>query len=125
MNWFLLALRKYAVFSGRSRRSEYWYFTLGYLLILLPLYLLDHGMGTYSQKTEIGLFSGIYSLLMLLPFLAVAARRLHDTGKSGWWQLIALIPYLGALVLIAFLIRDSVPGSNAYGPNPKAVERAS
>jgi uncharacterized membrane protein YhaH (DUF805 family) len=82
-------------------------------------------MGTYSQKTEIGLFSGIYSLLMLLPFLAVAARRLHDTGKSGWWQLIALIPYLGALVLIAFLIRDSVPGSNAYGPNPKAVERAS
>lgn len=124
MNWFLLALRKYAVFSGRSRRSEYWYFTLFYLLILLPLYLLDHSLGTYNQKTDIGLFSGVYALLTILPCVAVAARRLHDTGKSGWWQLIALIPYLGALVLIAFLIRDSVPGSNAYGPNPKAVEHA-
>ncbi|MFN4360432.1 MAG: DUF805 domain-containing protein [Hylemonella sp.] len=121
MNWFLLALRKYAVFSGRSRRSEYWYFTLFYLLILLLLYLLDHSLGTYNQKTEIGLFSGVYTLLTILPCVAVAARRLHDTGKSGWWQLIALIPYLGALVLIAFLIRDSAPGSNAHGPHPKAM----
>ncbi len=107
MNWFFLALQKYAVFEGRSRRSEYWYFVLFYPLIFVALFLLDYGLGTYSPKTEPGLFSGIFSLLLLLPSVAVAARRLHDTGKSGWWQ------------LIAFLLRDSYPGANKYGPNPK------
>ncbi len=120
MNWFLLALRKYAVFQGRARRREYWYFILFYLLILVALVLLDVELGTYNSKLELGLFSGIFSFLMLLPGFAAAARRLHDTGKSGWWQLIMLIPFLGALVLVAFLIKDSVPGSNRYGPNPKA-----
>lgn len=119
MNWFFLALQKYAVFQGRSRRSEYWYFVLFYLLIFVALFLLDYGLGTYSPKIELGLFSGIFSLLLLLPSVAVAARRLHDTGKSGWWQLIAAVPFLGGIVLISFLLRDSYPGANKYGPNPK------
>ncbi len=121
MNWFSLALRKYAVFQGRARRRECWYFILFYLLILVALFFLDVGLGTYNAKLELGLFSGIFSFLMLLPSLTVAARRLHDTGKSGWWQLIALIPFLGVLVLIAFLLKDSVPARNRYGPNPKAA----
>ncbi|QKO21165.1 DUF805 domain-containing protein [Rhodoferax sp. BAB1] len=121
MSWFFLALQKYAVFSGRSRRSEYWYFMLFYLLIFVALVFLDNGLGTYNRKSDVGLFSTLYALLMLLPSFAVAARRLHDMGKSGWWQLIAIIPFIGGLVLIAFLIRDSQAGQNKYGPNPKAA----
>ena len=121
MSWFFLALQKYAVFSGRSRRSEYWYFMLFYLLIFVALVFLDNGLGTYNRKSDVGLFSTLYALLMLLPSFAVAARRLHDMGKSGWWQLIAIIPFIGGLVLIAFLIRDSQAGQNKYGPNPKAT----
>lgn len=121
MSWFLLALRKYAVFSGRSRRREYWYFMLFYFLAFAVLLLLDFGLGTYSVKAGAGVFSGIFSVLLFMPSFAVAARRLHDTGKSGWWQLIMFIPFIGAIVLIAFLIRDSQAGNNKYGPNPKAV----
>ncbi len=121
MNWFLLALQKYAVFHGRSRRREYWYYTLFYLLVLAALIWADVWFGTYHAKLEVGLLSGIYALAMVVPSIAVAARRLHDIGKSGWWQLIALIPFIGAIVLFAFLVRDSQATQNEYGANPKAM----
>jgi len=121
MSWFLLALQKYAVFGGRSRRREYWYFLLFYTLAFVALVLLDVGLGTYYVKADVGLFSGIYALAMVVPNLSAAARRLHDIGKSGWWQLIVIVPFIGVLVLIAFLIRDSQPITNQYGPSPKAA----
>lgn len=120
MSWFLLALKKYATFRGRSQRSEYWYFFLFYLLIVLALAFLDVLLGTFSEAEGIGLFSGLFVLAMLLPSLAVGVRRLHDIGRTGWWLLIAFVPIIGTLVLLVFAVQDSEPGTNAYGPNPKA-----
>lgn len=121
MNWFLMALKKYATFSGRSRRSEYWYYVLFYLIIAIVLALIDRSAGTLMGDRGVGVLGGIFALAMLLPSLAVGARRLHDTGRTGWWQLIALIPLIGAIVLLVFYVQDSHPGSNQYGPNPKEV----
>jgi uncharacterized membrane protein YhaH (DUF805 family) len=119
MSWFMTALKKYATFSGRSRRREYWYFTLFYLLIDVVFMLVDMALGTYSFKDGVGLLTTIFSLAMLLPSLGVSVRRLHDTGHSGWWILIAFIPLLGALILLVFFVRDSDPATNQYGENPK------
>ncbi|MDF2946379.1 MAG: Inner rane protein [Bacillales bacterium] len=114
MNWYTAVLKKYATFSGRARRKEYWMFTLINMIIITVLQIIDFTMGTM-------LISGIYSLLVFLPSLAVTVRRLHDTGKSGWWLLINIIPVIGFIVMIVFLVKDSDPGSNKYGPNPKEV----
>ena len=121
MNWFILALKKYAVFSGRSQRSEYWFFVLFYLLISVALSIADWLLGMYSTSAQVGLLSGVFSLAMVVPSIAVAARRLHDTDRSGWWQLIVLLPLVGVIVLIVFLAQDSKPGQNQYGPNPKGT----
>jgi len=121
MNWYLEAVKnKYAVFDGRAHRQEFWYFMLFYLLIYTALSLVDHVIGAVEEQTGTGLFSGLYALAMLVPSLAVGARRLHDTGRSGWWQLLSLIPILGVLILIFFFVQDSQPGDNQYGPNPKS-----
>ncbi|MFP4602456.1 MAG: DUF805 domain-containing protein [Halochromatium sp.] len=120
MNWYLEVLRKYAVFTGRSRRKEYWYYFLINFLIITLLLLVDNMLGTLDREAGMGLISGLYALAVLIPNLAVAVRRLHDTGRTGWWVLLALIPIVGPIVLIFFLIQDSVPGDNQYGPNPKA-----
>ncbi|WP_027157529.1 DUF805 domain-containing protein [Methylobacter luteus] len=121
MNWYLEAVKnKYAVFDGRAHRQEFWYFILFYFLIYFALSIVDQVTGTFSMETGAGLLSGIYALAMLVPSLAVGARRLHDTGRSGWWQLLMLIPILGGLILIFFFVLDSQPGDNQYGPNPKS-----
>ncbi len=116
-----MALKKYATFSGRSRRSEYWYFALFYLIIAVVLGIIDRMAGTMTSDGMVGILGGLFTLAMLIPSLAVGARRLHDTGRSGWWQLIALVPLIGVIVLIVFYVQDSHPGSNQYGPNPKEV----
>ena len=121
MNWFTTALKKYAVFSGRSRRSEYWYFVLFYLLIYIVLAIADGATGSFDSKSGIGLFTGIFSLAMLIPSLSVTVRRLHDTDRTGWWILITLIPLIGAIVLLVFLLQDSNADANRFGPNPKAA----
>ena len=121
MNWFITALKKYATFSGRSQRSEYWYFLLFYLIIYLVLAVVDGITGSFSAKSGIGLLTGIFSLAMLLPGLSVAVRRLHDTGRSGWWIFIGLIPLIGGIVLIVFLVQDSEAGANRFGGNPKTA----
>ena len=120
MNWYIEALKKYAVFSGRSRRKEYWYFALFNIIITILLTLIDSSIGTLDEKSGYGVLNTIYSLGVLLPGLGVSIRRLHDTGRSGWWLLIGLIPLIGAIVLIIFFVRDSQPGDNQYGPSPKA-----
>lgn len=121
MNWYLEVLKKYAVFNGRARRKEYWYYTLFNLIITIALAVIDGVTGSFSSTTGIGLLGGIYGLAVLIPSLAVLVRRLHDTERSGWWLLIALIPIIGPLVLLVFLVQDSKPGQNQYGENPKEV----
>ena len=119
MNWYLHVLKNYATFSGRARRKEYWMFFLISALISIVLTLLDILLGTYSMEYEAGLFSGLYSLLILIPSIAVVVRRLHDTDRSGWWILISLIPLIGVIVLFVFMCLDSQPGTNRFGVNPK------
>lgn len=121
MSWYLEALKKYAVFSGRSRRAEYWYFVLFNLIVLIVLELIDALLGTYSFVQGIGLLSGIYSLAVIIPSLAVTVRRLHDIDRTGWWILINLIPLIGTIVILVFAVTDGTPGSNQYGANPKEV----
>ncbi len=121
MNWYLIALKKYAVFSGRSRRKEYWYFYLFYILFIFVLTFIDIMIGTYDAVAEIGLIGGVFVLFMLIPLLAASVRRLHDTDRSGWWLLINLIPLIGAIVILVFTLQDSKPGENQYGSNPKEV----
>ena len=120
MNWYIEALRKYAVFSGRARRKEYWFFILFNILIAAGLTLIDTFVGTYDTLRGVGLLSGLYSLGMLLPSLAVGVRRLHDIGRTGWWLLIGIVPLIGPIVLLVFAVLESQPGDNQYGPNPIA-----
>ncbi len=108
MNWYLQALKKYADFSGRARRKEYWFFVLFNIIISVVLTVCDVFMGTYSAAASI-----------LIPGIAVSVRRLHDTGRSGWWLLIVLVPLIGWIVLLIFMLIDGQPGQNAYGPSPK------
>ena len=122
MDWYFEVLRKYAVFSGRARRKEYWLFTLFNLLAMLVLSFIDGMIGMYSIEAGVGLLSGIYALGILVPSLAVTVRRLHDTSRTGWWILIAFIPLIGALVLLVFTVLDSTPGNNKYGPDPKGMD---
>jgi uncharacterized membrane protein YhaH (DUF805 family) len=118
MNWYLAVLKKYAVFQGRARRQEYWYFFLFNIVIAIALGMLDGILDTPGTP-ESGLLSTLYSLAILVPSIAVGVRRLHDSGRKGWWMLIGLLPLIGALVLLYFFIQDSQPGSNEYGANPK------
>ena len=122
MKWFLDALKnKYATFKGRARRKEYWYFVLFYALAIVALAIVDGVVGTFSEEIGIGLFSGVFVLATFVPTLAVTVRRLHDTDRSGWWVLLDLVPFVGALVLFVFTVLDSQPGANRFGPNPKGV----
>jgi uncharacterized membrane protein YhaH (DUF805 family) len=119
VNWYREALQKYATFEGRARRREYWYFVFGNFLAMLALMTVDLTIGTFNEKAEIGLFSGLFTLAILIPSFAVTVRRLHDTDRSGWWVLINFIPIIGTLVLLVFTLLDSQPGANRFGPNPK------
>ena len=125
MSWYLEVLKKYAVFSGRARRKEYWMFFLINLLISAVLIAIDSLIGTFSPQTSFGLLQGLYSLAVLIPSIAVTVRRLHDTGRTGWWILIGLIPVIGGIVLLIFMLLDSQPGVSQYGPSPKADYSAS
>jgi uncharacterized membrane protein YhaH (DUF805 family) len=123
MKWYLKALRQYADFTGRARRKEYWMFTLVSVIISFVLGFLDgvlHPDGNVGLLS-IGLLEGLYSLAVFLPSLAVSVRRLHDTGRSGWWQLIGIIPVIGWIVIIVFFATDGERQPNAYGPDPKAI----
>jgi uncharacterized membrane protein YhaH (DUF805 family) len=115
MNWYFEVLKKYAVFSGRAHRTEYWMFYLFNFLISFGVAFFEGLLGGE------GVIWIVYSLAVFLPALAVLVRRLHDTGRSGWWVLIALIPLAGAIVLLVFAVLDSEPNANEHGPNPKAA----
>ncbi|MGO4998306.1 DUF805 domain-containing protein [Oceanisphaera sp. W20_SRM_FM3] len=119
MNWYLDVLKNYATFGGRARRKEYWMFILFNIIISIVLGFIDGLIGTYNIESGFGLLSGLYSLAILIPSLAVSIRRLHDTDRSGWWLLIGFIPLIGAIVLLVFMLLDSTPEQNKFGANPK------
>ena len=141
MKYFLYCLKHYADFNGRARRSEYWFFTLVHsLLVLLPIIIglvmivtasltqLHHPASEAPRYGNVGVFIififGLLHLALFIPQLAVSVRRLHDTDKSGFFILIAFIPYvgvIGGIVLLVFYCMDSTPGYNQYGPNPKGI----
>ncbi len=120
MNWYIEVLKKYAVFSGRAQRAEYWFFILFSTLVSIALLLIDSVIGPMIYG-GIGLLHGLYVLAVLVPSLAVLVRRLHDTGRSGWWFFISLVPLVGTIILLVFLIQDSEPGENIHGANPKEL----
>lgn len=126
MQWYLKVLRQYADFSGRSRRTEFWMFVLFNVIAGIILNILDNALGlTYGPEgATSGYLSAIYGLAVLIPSLAVGARRLHDTGRTGWWQLIAFIPLVGAIILIVFWASDGQRGPNQHGVNPKELAEA-
>lgn len=118
MQWYIEALKKYAIFSGRARRKEYWMFILFNIIIVLALTLFDKLVGTFCDATGHGFFGTLYSFAVIVPNLSVSVRRLHDTGRSGLYFFLAFIPVVN-FVLLYFLIQDSTPGENEYGENPK------
>jgi uncharacterized membrane protein YhaH (DUF805 family) len=118
MNWYIDAWKNYINFQGRARRKAYWMFALFNIIAVIVIGLIEGTLGLSGQNGY-GILTGLYSLAIILPGLAVAARRLHDTGRSAWWLLIGLVPLVGPIVLLVFFVQDSQPGSNQYGPNPK------
>ena len=117
------ALKRYAEFSGRSRRKEFWLFIL--------LYIVLSGLATVVDITvfenllieeEMGVVSVVLALALLIPSLSVQVRRLHDTDRSAWWLLIALLPIIGGIVLLVFNCLDGTPGDNRFGPDPKQCQ---
>lgn len=119
MNWYLAALRKYATFTGRARRKEFWFFELFVLLIALVLSLSDRMLGLLDDESGVGVLSGVFYLAMFIPSLAVSVRRLHDTDRSGWWALLYFLPLLGFLILLVFFVLDGTSGPNRFGEDPK------
>jgi len=129
MKYYLKAFQNYANFSGRARRSEYWYFVLFNFIFTLTAILIDNLVGdTFkvdsdygTQVLPYGYIYLIYCIAIIIPSLAVMVRRLHDVNKSGWFIFISLIPFIGAIWLLVLLFTDSTFGNNKYGPNPKGI----
>lgn len=113
-DFYLACFRKYATFTGRAQRAEYWYFALFNSIIYLILFFI-------SSAYLIQILCIVFYLAMMIPGLAVAVRRLHDVGKGGWMILISLIPLIGSIWLLILMVTDSNPGNNQYGPNPKGM----
>lgn len=121
MQWYAKVLCQYADFNGRARRTEYWMFALVSVIVGLLLALVDEVVFVGPGLSTTGWLATAYSVALIVPTLAVGARRLHDTGRSGWWLLIGLIPLIGTIVLVVFFALEGQRSSNAFGPDPKAV----
>jgi uncharacterized membrane protein YhaH (DUF805 family) len=121
MHWYMEVLKKYATFSGRARRREYWTFALINSLIFTAFYAIYYIMLARggSSWLLLSFIFGIYGLIIIIPSWAVVVRRLHDTGRSGWWVFVSMVPLIGEFILLFILLADSQQGNNRYGPNPK------
>jgi uncharacterized membrane protein YhaH (DUF805 family) len=126
MDWFTLALKKFAVFNGRSRRREYWMFFLFCVIVIFFATILDNAFGiTFNVAEENSGFGPIYlfsSLVLFIPTLAVSVRRLHDIDKSGLFVFVIIIPLIGAIWFLVMMITEGTKGTNQYGPDPKSDE---
>lgn len=136
MEYMLMPLRRYADFNGRSRRKEYWMFTLFLVIVYLVLALVVGGVvggaAAAGGETAAGIFGGIsgiliiiFALAIIVPSIAVQVRRFHDQDKSGWFVLLGLIPFVGGIIVLVFMCMEGTRGPNQYGPDPKggAVDR--
>ena len=119
MEWMLMPLKRYAEFSGRTRRKEYWMFVLFYLIAFVALSIVEGVLGMAGSVGPYGPLTAIFLLAVIIPSIAVGIRRLHDTDRSGWWLLIALVPLIGGLILLYFSVLEGTSGPNQYGPDPK------
>ena len=117
---YFTVLKKFTKFSGRSRMSEFWIFTLINFVFMILAMIIDNVTGIILRPLPFGTFFIIYTLLVFLPGLALLVRRMHDVGKSGWFVLLSLIPLIGTVWLLALCITEGNPGDNKYGPSPKA-----
>jgi uncharacterized membrane protein YhaH (DUF805 family) len=115
MSWYLAVLKNYVGFDGRARRTEFWMYALVNIVIMAVLY------GLALAAHPLAFLYYLYALGTLLPSLAVMSRRLHDTGRSAWWILLVLIPFVGGIILLVFACLPGTPGPNPYGADPKAV----
>ena len=113
MHWYLTVLKKYAVFSGRARRKEYWMFFLFNILVGFALGLVEGILGVAPESKE-SVLAGIYTLAILIPAIAVGVRRMHDTDHSGWWLLFPVVN-------LVFAVSEGQKGDNRFGPDPKAT----
>ncbi len=122
MEWYLKVLKNFADFNGRARRKEYWMYTLVNILILITLMVIC--FIAIGIEKNVGMFFLIlpfmYYLVVFIPTIAVIVRRLHDINQSGLWYLMVFVP-LGNFILLVFMLMDSTPGPNQYGPNPKEI----
>lgn len=118
MQWYLKAFRQYADFSGRARRTEYWMFVLFFLIFYAAGGILDGLLGTV-QATGVPVLAMLVGLAHVVPALAVAWRRLHDTDRSGGWYFISVVPLIGSIVLLVFLATEGNRWANRFGPDPK------
>ena len=118
VEWAKRPLQKYAEFTGRASRPEYWWFVLAQIVVMLVAMFLDSMLGTDFGDSGYGFIYLVVALALVVPAIAVGIRRLHDTDRSGWWLLIALIPIVGAIILIVFLASEGTKGDNQYGPPP-------
>ena len=126
MEWMLLPLKRYAEFSGRSRRKEYWMFFLFTIMVGIVLGIIDAvlGLNFGSGFGSNGVLGSLFSLATLVPSLAVGIRRLHDTDRSAWWLLLVLLPIIGWIVLLVFYCTEGTRGSNRFGDDPKSENLA-
>ena len=128
MEYMLMPIRRYADFQGRSRRKEYWMFVLFQLIVLLVLgvlFAMFEGVSMVLAESILWLGVLAYLGLFLLPSIAVQVRRFHDQDKSGWFVLLGLVPYVGGLILLFFMVQPGTPGPNRFGPDPLDESQAS
>jgi uncharacterized membrane protein YhaH (DUF805 family) len=121
MEYMFMPLQRYADFSGRSRRKEYWMFLLGIIVLAVVATIIDRVLGMGGMV--LGFYGPVTSLLALaiiIPSIACQVRRFHDQDKSGWFVLLGFIPFVGSLIVLVFMILEGTKGPNQYGPDPKA-----
>jgi uncharacterized membrane protein YhaH (DUF805 family) len=120
LDWATLPLKRYADFSGRSRRKEYWFFALGVFIVAILLSIIEGAVGLSGMiGGAYGPLTALFFLAIIVPGIAVQVRRFHDQDKSGWWVLIGLIPLLGGIIVLVFMLLEGTKGPNRFGPDPK------
>jgi uncharacterized membrane protein YhaH (DUF805 family) len=120
IEWMMMPLKRYADFSGRSRRKEYWFFVLGVFIAAIVLSIIERIAGLSGMVGGVyGPLTTILLLGVIIPSIAVQVRRFHDQDKSGWFVLLSLIPFIGAIIVLVFMFLEGTKGPNRFGPDPK------